>query len=575
MRFFVVIFLFCIAGGPARSQIDSILALEGENARVKGFIDWANHQITLNQRERTVPLLEQARERFKRMGQKKLYREAWYCLERWKASEGGGEKWYEQSISRLIQSAEVAGRKGWWYTEAECRMDAARLLFDFTKKFPQAFEQMITAYDLIQKAGLNDYPEANRLIDAMATRYYQFGDYSNAIRYFKESMNAPAPWASTGYLHETQNTIGLCFQALKQYDSAVYYFQQAHDRALELKNQFWAALTDGNKGYTYYLMGDYDRAFPLMEADFRASVEAGETGSAMNAALGLAAISLYRGNTAAAEQYIAYARQYINRDYINQNVSYYRSLYLISKLRGNFRDAVLYGDSFLYFRDSQSKISDSRIISQARLKVEVDQHVNELKLLESSRSRQVLIRNGLLIGLVLVGVIAALLVNRHLIRKRKEFELTALEKKHALEALERSRQELHAFTSALKEKNDLIESFRLEIDKLRQTDIGSERIEQLNQLVNASLLTEEDWKQFRLLFDKVYPGFFIRLKEKMPDLGSADTRLMALTKLQLSQKEMAAMLGVGYDAIRKARQRLRQKINLPGEGSLDEVADLI
>ncbi len=409
----------------------------------------------------------------------------------------------------------------------------------------------------------------------MATRYYQFGDYANAIRYFKESMNAPAPWASTAYLHETQNTIGLCYQALKQYDSAIYFFQLSHDRSLQLKNKFWAALTDGNKGYTYYLMGDYDRAFPLMEADFHASAEAGETGSAMNAALGLAAICLYRGNTVLAEQFIVYARKYINRDYINQNVSYYRSLYLISKLRGNYRDAVVFVDSFMYFRDSQSKISDSKIISQARLKVEVDQHVNELKLLESSRSRQVLIRNGLLIGLILVGIIAALLVNRRLIRRKREIEVAAMEKKHALAALERSRQELLAFTSALKEKNELIESFRQEIEKLRQSDIGSERIEQLNQLVNASLLTEEDWKQFRLLFDKVYPGFFIRMKEKMPDLGSADTRLMALTKLQLSQKEMAAMLGVGYDAIRKARQRLRQKINLPEEGSLDEVAELI
>ncbi len=58
---------------------------------------------------------------------------------------------------------------------------------------------------------------------------------------------------------------------------------------------------------------------------------------------------------------------------------------------------------------------------------------------------------------------------------------------------------------------------------------------------------------------------------KMPDLSAADTRLIALTKLQLPPKDMAAMLGVSYDAIKKARQRLRKKINLPEEGSLDEL----
>ena len=77
------------------------------------------------------------------------------------------------------------------------------------------------------------------------------------------------------------------------------------------------------------------------------------------------------------------------------------------------------------------------------------------------------------------------------------------------------------------------------------------------------------------MFDQVHPGFFIRLKEKLNDLTPAETRLLALTKLQLAPKEMAAMLGISYDAIKKSRQRLRKKINLPEEGSLDELVDMI
>jgi hypothetical protein len=35
------------------------------------------------------------------------------------------------------------------------------------------------------------------------------------------------------------------------------------------------------------------------------------------------------------------------------------------------------------------------------------------------------------------------------------------------------------------------------------------------------------------------------------------------------------MLGVTYDAVKKARQRLRKKINLPDESSLEELVEAI
>lgn len=143
--------------------------------------------------------------------------------------------------------------------------------------------------------------------------------------------------------------------------------------------------------------------------------------------------------------------------------------------------------------------------------------------------------------------------------------------------LENARKQLGIFTNALKEKNDLIESFRFELEQLQQSghQQANSRVEQINTLLNSTILTEDEWKSFRQMFDQVHPGFFIRLKEKLNDLTPAETRLLALTKLQLAPKEMAAMLGISYDAIKKSRQRLRKKINLPEEGSLDELVDMI
>ena len=111
--------------------------------------------------------------------------------------------------------------------------------------------------------------------------------------------------------------------------------------------------------------------------------------------------------------------------------------------------------------------------------------------------------------------------------------------------------------------------------EMEQVNDSQERTGTINSLLESTILTEEDWKKFRQLFEKVYPGFFIRLKDKMLDLSPTETRLLALTKLQISPKDMSSMLGVSYDAIRKARQRLRKKINLPEEGGLEELVELI
>ena len=93
--------------------------------------------------------------------------------------------------------------------------------------------------------------------------------------------------------------------------------------------------------------------------------------------------------------------------------------------------------------------------------------------------------------------------------------------------------------------------------------------------MSSTTLTEADWKDLRILFDKVYPGFFERLRQQFSDLTPADMRLVALTKFQPTPKEMAGMLGISDEAIKKTRQRLPKTIDIPEEGGLDERVDLI
>jgi DNA-binding CsgD family transcriptional regulator len=51
----------------------------------------------------------------------------------------------------------------------------------------------------------------------------------------------------------------------------------------------------------------------------------------------------------------------------------------------------------------------------------------------------------------------------------------------------------------------------------------------------------------------------------IPDITVAEQRMAALTRLHLSTKQMASMLGISPDSVYKIRQRLRKWLQLDDE----------
>jgi hypothetical protein len=555
------------------SQTDSILAAPPEK-RVKLLWDWYKRDLSKLDSANAMKELLAAESFFIEKDQPLLRQQTWLMQQCYFTDRIRGT---QQAVDLIMESARKANAKRWKLTEAECWQYVGVRYYDMARYGP-AFEYLLRANKRFREYGYDKYPHLLRYADALGYCFYQFGENEQAIKYFEESIVLPEPWNSFISVNVTQNTIALCFQRLKQYDSAIYYYKKSYAASLARKDSFWMALANGNTGYVYFLQGNDSAALPLLEADFKASIRANEPGSAANAAMTLAAIYLKKRAADSAENYINFAKDFV---YKNPDIRLYKTWYQnlsgIYKLKGDYVKALAYNDSFQLYRDSVQAFIDTKSINQAKLKLEMEQHLYEINLLESQRKQQVLTRNILLLLVISAAIISLLWINQLRIKRKKELQLTVLQKERTERELVQSGQELSNYMDKLKEKNQLIESFKSEIEKLQRSgeQQSEQRINNLNSLLNSSILTEADWNTFRGLFEKVYPGFFIRLKEKIPDISPAEIRLLALTKLQLSTKEMAGMLGIGYDAIKKTRQRLRKKINLPEEGSLDELVEMI
>ena len=135
--------------------------------------------------------------------------------------------------------------------------------------------------------------------------------------------------------------------------------------------------------------------------------------------------------------------------------------------------------------------------------------------------------------------------------------------------LELSTQQLTNFSNSIREKNRLIETFEEQIQK--STNSLPQKEENLKQLTKSIILTDDDWKDFRKLYEEVHPNFFYTLKQKYPKLTNAEIRMIALLKLHLSNKEIAGMLGINSDSVVKTKYRLKKKISQTDDLTLDSL----
>lgn len=96
-------------------------------------------------------------------------------------------------------------------------------------------------------------------------------------------------------------------------------------------------------------------------------------------------------------------------------------------------------------------------------------------------------------------------------------------------------------------------------------------INKLIKLVDNHLSSEEDWMQFEESFNQLHDNFFKRLKQRYPDLTPGDLKLAAYLKMNLSSKEIAALLNISLRGVENKRYRLRRKMELIQEENLSEV----
>jgi hypothetical protein len=322
-----------------------------------------------------------------------------------------------------------------------------------------------------------------------------------------------------------------------------------------------------------YAQNNFDSAYFLFKTDYQSSKTGGIYDNAANASGWAARANLVRGNKVAA---LAEAREAIRLLGLWPSGPYLRDTYYtlmqIFRAMGNYDSAFYYSDHYIVLNDSLEKevATSSLAISKAKLNDEVSRF--NIQKLNKEKRTQIVLRNFIIAGIVLFSLLILLMLNRNRLKTKMKMERIEKEKTLMEQEIASAQTQLKMFTENIIEKTSLIEKLE---QRVKGKEISADQQAVISELTRQTILTEEDWDKFKSLFEKIYPGFFINLKEKFPDITLAEQRMAAFTRLQLTAKQMASMLGISVDSVHKTRQRLRQRLRVNPESSLEEIMTTI
>lgn len=442
-------------------------------------------------------------------------------------------------------------------------------------EFSMGVMYLLMAWDIANKEGLDQFINMANLLYFLADGLYKSHDYKAAaiynklaIQYRVQTKSGEIDTLTTYWMMNTWNSLGLCYEHLHVYDSAFLAFNKAYDLASHVDdNIFWKGLIMGNRGDVYFLQGKYDSAAVLLQFDYEQSLATRNSENASMSLHRLARIRNSSGDHKGALSMLREAQRLLDKSPI---IDYHKSI--LEAMAMVFRDLGQADSVFAYMSEAKryelmaENQSAQNRMDIVQLRMTNEQNIHRILQLNKEKNRIKLIRNFIIAFTVLCAAFGFLYYNRQRLKMRlRQQEALEARNKAEVEA-KNAYEQLSEFTQRVREKTNLVETLQ---DQLKQKQLSEEQLHHINELSQHSILTDKDWEQFKNLFEKVYPGFFIRLKTEVPDITIAEQRMAALSKLQVSAKEAATLLGISHNSVNKTRSRLRQRLELDPETDLE------
>jgi tetratricopeptide (TPR) repeat protein len=423
---------------------------------------------------------------------------------------------------------------------------------------------------------LEQLPDQIRLADAYNTLggiEAHLENFEKCIEYNLLALPIYEEYNDKVYAAQTLNDIGNGYFYMGKYDLAIEYLNRSIALSQEMKSTDLEASSLENLGKTYAARGQYELALRHLQLSLELAEKSGNRHKAMEALNELGRV--YQQLQQPDRAILQFNRAIALADSMHsmEGLQYaYQNRSLVYEKQGNYRQALIDHQAFaaltdsLYDKTKSQQIEELRTIFDTEKKEqEIDLQRKEIALLESEAEVKSLQNTLLGVGLGF----SVLLLGIGIYGWQQRMKRHALEKEKLSAELAYKKKELTTHALHLARKNETLENLKEKAKALRAQEQGAQGYQQLIRTINADLRDDSAWENFSRRFEAVHKDFNVRVAALYPDITPNEYRLMAFIRMNLSSKEIASILNISIPGIKKARQRLRKKMNLSTQDSLE------
>lgn len=447
------------------------------------------------------------------------------------------------------------------------RFIKARRLFFQKQAYLESFWEAQLCKRYIESVGDTSFPVYSLSLVLLGDIYFMYDDLDKSKKYFLEWHDLKEYYAEKP--QSVYNSLALIYSDEGILDSSYFFYEQGYNLSKQLKDTVWVDIIVANWSKDLIKRNEYDRAAKLLNKpmhNFKQSVSFYEL--VANNHLQMASIakakkdiSGFRNNLDSAQHYFLKQGNAPNAKWNYLKSDYFQ---LINRM-----DSSMY-----YFKNATAldvnrheKLNPLELAKIEQFLLEQEQR-NEKSIFENRINTLNSKNQSYKIISLLVAVVLGLCIVYLVIQNRRKSKLFRLREQQVAEELASKEENIKDLVSNIQSINKQLQS----IDTLNKKQMLSNREAELvnDELLRMRLLTDQNWDIFKVQFDRVYPNFITQLLHLHGDLSPADLRVACLVRLNVSNQQMADLLCISKDSLRKSHQRLRQKLNITDQATLVE-----
>lgn len=371
-------------------------------------------------------------------------------------------------------------------------------------------------------------------------------------------------------LSAIKDATGISFLNKNQLETAKYNFNLALLLAQKGKDELREAKALGNIAEINILQGNNDKAIAFLLKDIAISRKIPDDQNSMFALIKLCKVYLKINEVQLAKAAILEAEKLANSKSYYQSSLFEINEYIleIAKRENNSQTELESRRKLDDLKESLQDLDGKDVLIAVNWNAEKtrleNNIISEKKKLDQEASR----RNYaiFLCILLIVGMFFIIRINK--IRRKERQKLyeknvlhLTLEKVRSENKFNATATTISSYRNYLLEKINHIKNLESEVKKLENLPKSKKQqyALKIDDLLQSHLLSHENWTQFKSTFRNEKPKHTLYLEENFPGLTDANLRVIYLTILELNNSEIARILGVTLAAVKKTKQRLRQK----------------